>query len=261
MATDPKSLLKELYQALSDRPLEPDDPFYVPYMQDDREEPDPVARLLTEIQFSPVESLHMVSGQRGTGKSTELLRLKSMLKEEGYIVFHIDMLDYIHTSEPVEISDFLLASSIALAEAAKEEHQLNEVYESYWQRLIHFVNSEIELEEVTVNTDILGFGAEFKTRLKRDDSFKQQLQKATRGHINRLVEDTHKFVVNLITKLRQSQNNPDLEVVFIIDSFEQIRGHINNADQVHNSIIQLFSTHGRNLKLPMIHMIITVPPI
>ncbi|MES9904536.1 MAG: hypothetical protein ABW168_17900 [Sedimenticola sp.] len=260
MPTDSKQLLKSLYQALSDRPLPPDDAFYVPYMQEDVEELDPVARLYTEIDYSASESLQMVSGQRGTGKSTELLRLKGTLEDNGYIVFHIDMLEYIHTSEPIEISDFLLASTMALAEAAKDVYGLDQIHEGYLTRLMSFIQTEIKLDEIAIKGGATDFGTEIKMRLQRDDSFKRKLQETSRGHISRLVEDAHQFVVELVTSLREKTGNPDQQIVFIIDSFEQIRGHANNANKVHDSIVQLFSTHGRNLKFPMLHMVITVPP-
>lgn len=260
MSTEPKFLLKSLYQALQDRPLLSDDPYYVPYMQEDLKGQDPVAQIQTAIEFSSSESLQMVSGQRGTGKSTELSRLKANLEKSGFIVFHIDMLAYIHTAEPVDISDFLLASTLALAEAAERDYQLTQVQENYFERLKNFLGAEIKLEEVSIKAETGAFSADIKTRLKRDDSFRRKLQKHSEGHINRLVEDTETFIVELVTALREKTENPDQQVVFIIDSFEQIRGTIHNANDVHNSIVRLFSTHGKNLKFPMIHMVITVPP-
>lgn len=260
MSTDPKTLLKLLHQALSDHPLAAGNAYYVPYMQEDTTEEDPVAHLQTQIEFSESESLQMVSGQRGTGKSTELLRLKENLEKSGYIVFHIDMLEYIHTGEPVEISDFLLASTLALAEAAEKDYELTQVHENYFERLKNFLSSEIKLEEITVKANAEVFSTDIKTRLKRDDSFKRKLQKQSQGHISQLVADTETFVVELVKALRDKTNNPDKQVVFIIDSFEQIRGRVTNAKEVHNSIVRLFSTHGKNLRFPMIHMVITVPP-
>jgi len=260
MTIDAKSRLKQLYQALADHPLEPDDPFYVPFMQNDKSEPDPVTRIFTDISFSESSSLQMVSGQRGTGKSTEFLRLKAMLEKEHYIVFYIDMLDYIHSTEPVEISDFLLSSTLAIAQAAEEKYGLSQVHENYLERLKDFLLSEVQLEEIGLKTDLNEFGADIKMRLKRDDTFKKRLQKVSRGHISRLVDDSHHFVANLVEALRDKVANPDQQIVFIIDSFEQIRGHSTNANKVHDSIVQLFSTHGNNLRFPMLHMVITVPP-
>ena len=260
MSTEPKFLLKSLYQALSDRPLLSDDPYYIPYMQEDLNGLDPVAQIQTAIEYSSSESLQMVSGQRGTGKSTELSRLKSNLEDSGYVVFHIDMLNYIHTAEPVDISDFLLASTLALAEAAERDYQLTQVQENYFERLKNFLGSEIELEDISIKADTRIFSADIKTRLKRDDSFRRKLQKHSQGHISRLVADTEQFITELVTALREKTQDPDKQVTLIIDSFEQIRGTIHNANDVHNSIVRLFSTHGKNLRFPMIHMVITVPP-
>lgn len=83
MDTNPKQKLKELYQALHDRPLDPADPhdaqWYVPYFKNLAV--DPIEEIVGEIGFNDFESLHYVTGQRGTGKSTELLRLKQRLLE------------------------------------------------------------------------------------------------------------------------------------------------------------------------------------
>ena len=260
MSIEPKFLLKSLYQALMDRPLLSDDPYYLPYMQEDLKGQDPVAQIQTAIEFSSSESLQMVSGQRGTGKSTELSRLKSNLENNNFIVFHIDMLAYVHTAEPVDISDFLLASTLALAEAAERDYQLTQVQENYFERLKNFLGAEVKLEEVSLKAETGAFSADIKTRLKRDDSFRRKLQKQSQGHISRLVEDTEIFITELVIALREKTEDPNKQVVFIIDSFEQIRGTIHNANDVHNSIVRLFSTHGKNLRFPMIHMVITVPP-
>ena len=70
-----KQTLKTLYQALSDRPLNfgEDTELYEPYVEK-LPGGDPILELKTTIEFSESESLHLVSGQRGTGKSTELDR-------------------------------------------------------------------------------------------------------------------------------------------------------------------------------------------
>lgn len=62
--------LKTAYNALEDRPLEPDDPYYVPFRE--QGDDDPIADLGVAIAFAPSNSVHLVSGQRGNGKSTEL---------------------------------------------------------------------------------------------------------------------------------------------------------------------------------------------
>ncbi|HRJ52103.1 MAG TPA: hypothetical protein PLE99_04990 [Candidatus Thiothrix moscowensis] len=261
----PKLKLKELYQALREKPLDPADPvdarWYVPYVQ--QLPYDPIAEICNEIGFNDTESLYYVTGQRGTGKSTELLRLRRLLKDSGVVVFYIDMLDYLHMSEPVEISDFLIAVASGMAAQAKNEHDLDVLEQNLWEKLKWFLGRvEINVSHVNAEVELpaVKFGADITARLKADDSFKQRLQKAVRGHITELVQQVQDFVIALVGGLRQKYQHPGLQVAVIIDSFEQIRGYYGNVRQVYESVVRLFGADGKHLRLPMMHTVITIPP-
>ena len=255
-----KANLKALYQALQDAPLDPLNDFYEPYVAA-LADGDPIQELKIAVEFSESESLHLVSGQRGTGKSTELLRLKSILEAEPqYTVFYLDMLDYLSESEPVEVTDFLLAASAGLAAQAKETFGFDSLHESYWERIENLLLSEVKIGEATLKAGADGFGATLKAQLKRDASFKRKLQKATQGHIVQLTTQVNEFIVGLVAEIRKKLNHPDQQVVFIVDSFEQIRGTTQNAREVHDSVVRLFGSYGENLHLPQLHFVITVPP-
>jgi hypothetical protein len=266
MDANPKQKLKELYQALYERPLDPakqqDAQWYVPYIQAGGDTPDPIAEICNEINFSESESLHYVTGQRGTGKSTELLRLRQELTESGLIVLYVDMLEYLHMAEPAEISDFLLAVSAGLANQVAEHHGLS-IQESYWDKIKIFLK-RLEFDKAVIKSSLklpaLEFGADLSARLKADDTFKQQLQQAIRGHTNELVNQVHDFSRELVAVLRTKYNNPDLQIAVIVDSFEQIRGYYGNVEQVHKSVVRLFGADGKHLRLPTLHTVITVPP-
>ena len=260
--SDEKQTLKTLYRALKERPLDPqlDAAIYEPYVAT-LPDGDPIARLQSGIEFAESQSLQLVTGQRGTGKSTELKRLRNTLVDDGYIVFYVDMLDYLHPSEPVEITDFLVAVCLGLAEEAKESYQFDELQQSYWERLREF-STRIKLQKLSAGFNAAGlkFGVDLAENLKIDDTFKRQLQEASRGHIKQLVADAHGFVRQVVDSLRTKTNAPDQQVVLIVDSFEQIRGHYKNAREVHDSIAGLFNTHGEHLQLPTLHTVITIPP-
>lgn len=263
--TNPKQHLKELYQALRDKPLDPanehDAQWYVPYVQ--QLETDPIAEIFNEITFNDAESLHYVTGQRGTGKSTELLRLRRLLSDNGVVVFYVDMLHYLHMSEPAEISDFLIAVAGGLAQQAREQHQLHVEEESFWDKLQHFI-SRLEIEKTTLKSSLdlpaVKFGADITTRLRSDDTFKQRLQKVTRGYTTELVQQVQEFAITLVSTLRTKYKNPDLQVAIVIDSFEQIRGYYGNVEDVYRSVVRLFGADGKHLRLPMMHTVITIPP-
>jgi len=105
-ANEQRELLKALFNNLEDVPLEPDHPFYYPFLQATAD--DPIAELAERISFSQSQSVNLFTGQRGSGKSTEFRRLRKMLIEDGCEVFLLDMRDYMNLTTSVEISDFLI---------------------------------------------------------------------------------------------------------------------------------------------------------
>src|SRR5438552_2849611 len=80
-----------------DAPLEPGDPLYEPLY--DTDPGDPIRLIHQDIEFSEVQSLNFISGFRGSGKTTELFRLRKKLRDEGYFVAYVNALDYILPSE------------------------------------------------------------------------------------------------------------------------------------------------------------------
>ncbi len=102
MTPEQKKRLSDFYNRLAIRPLAPDDPYYEPFLKEAVGEGDPIAKLATGISWSKAASVSLLSGQRGSGKSTELRRLKADLEAEGCVVFLCDMRDYMNLTQPIE---------------------------------------------------------------------------------------------------------------------------------------------------------------
>ena len=120
-----EEFLREFYRNLSDQPLEPDHNWYVPiYGGLASASADPVQRLARCIEWQPLESAQLFSGFRGTGKSTELRRLRRLLEERGCKVVLCDMKDYLNLSTPVDISDFLISIAGAVGDALAADPEL-----------------------------------------------------------------------------------------------------------------------------------------
>ena len=130
MAKADNAFLQSFYQQLIDKPLEPDDRLYVPLYEKGATSPsDPVNELQATIEWSPIESAQLFSGFRGTGKSTELRRLKAQLEkappEQGSTkVVLCDMQEYLNLTTPIDVSDFLLAVAGAFGDALKTDPAL-----------------------------------------------------------------------------------------------------------------------------------------
>ncbi len=244
----------EYYRNLASRPLEPDDPFYVPLLErDELVSSDPVQRLLHCIQWQPSESVQLFSGFRGTGKSTELRRLARSLREAGHLVVLCDMEDYLNLSMPVDVSDFLIAVAGAFGESLQAEDLLGNdpSVPSYWDRFTSFCKTRVEPTEL----DLKGL----KIGLKADPNFKQKIQERMRGHLGSLVADVREFMADCVLRLRK-RHGEDRKVVLLLDSIEHLRGTSTNAAEVHASLENLFSGHPDKLRFQSLHVVYTVPP-
>ncbi|NNM82696.1 MAG: ATP-binding protein [Burkholderiales bacterium] len=252
------AFLRDFYKSLQDTPLEPGDAKYVPYLEHNASDADPIGCIATRIDLTDAASVNLVSGQRGSGKSTELRRLKHLLEKQGCVVFLCDMQDYMNLTTAVEITDFFITVMGALGEATRIEFGEDIAREGYWERLVNFLNSEVELKEIKAGVEAARI--DIVASLKEDPSYKSRLQAGLRGHVARLVRQSHEFASQVVDHVRRKTGDPDKKVVLIVDSLEQIRGVGTEASEVHQSVENLFSGHASSLSIPKLHVVYTIPP-
>ena len=253
MKPEDNQFLKAFFNAVSNRPLEPDDKRYVSLYDAALTDADPVRQLAQAVEWA-TESVRLFSGYRGAGKSTELRRLKRQLEESGHLVFLCDMEDYLNLSTAVDVSDFLMAVAGSFDDAIRDEHgSAVASSENYWQRLEGFLTS-LKVDGVSVAA------AGFKASLQSDPTFKHRLQERMAGHLGALVADVRQFCADRVAALRTHANAPDRKVVLLLDSVEHIRGTFANAADVQSSVENLFANHAEKLRIPDMHIVYTVPP-
>lgn len=252
--------LKRLYNALADRVLEPNDPVYVPEVNGSGPS-NAVDEIANEVDWQEGGGVCLFTGQRGTGKSTELKRLKRLLEEKGAVVFYVDLSEFILLTKEIEITDFLISVAGAMSEAVQTRFGGSPAGRGYWERFWHFLHSEVVLEDVTVKADLAKVTAvEVKASLKNDPTFKQRVQEASRGYVAKLVQQAHTFLGDAVDYVRQTTGNSDQKVVLLLDSVERIRGVGSEADKVFQSVRNLFFAHANHLFIPKLHVVYTVPP-
>ncbi len=264
MANDDSAFLKDFYRNLRDRPIEPDDPWYVSLYDDPELTPaDPVRRLRFNIETSDLETAQLFSGFRGTGKSTELRRLKAELEASGAVVVICDMQDYLNLHTPVDVSDFLLAMAGAFGESLKADPDIlgtDQLSEGYFERFWAFMTrTKVDLTGLGASAKLSDVGVDLKANLKADPTFRQVLQKRLQGHLGALVSDVHAFFQDCVEAL-QARYGQDVRVVLLLDSVENIRGTALNATEVAASLEVLFHLHAEKLRIPNLHVVYTVPP-
>lgn len=256
--------LRLLYKSLIGKgamPLKPSDEYYVPILQASPES-DPILALWQRIDLAESESVNLLTGFRGNGKSTELLRLKAMLEKSGCQVFLVNMLDYVLMTKPLALSDFVLSLMAALASEVEKSsnEELRPLSSSYWQRLQKFLETEVSLEDINLEVKGGSAAAKLGFKLKTDPEFKIRIQKHLEGHLTHLVQDAREFVVALVGKIRTLASDQDKKVVFLVDSLEQLRGVGEEASKIYASVVEVFSGQSANLAFPQLHIVYTVPP-
>jgi energy-coupling factor transporter ATP-binding protein EcfA2 len=249
------SKLEKFYNTLEDKSIDPTNAYYYPFLEESNS--DPIAELASRIKFSVSESVNLFSGQSGSGKSTELKRLKQILQQRGCEVFLLDMKEYMNLNTPVEVSDFLISIMTALSEKIEQRFEKAPAKRGYLERLDDFLKQEVNLDNMGVK---IGVG-DIKASLKSDPTFKQRLQDSLQGHTAKIVSEAHLFAQEAVSFIRQKTNDNNKKVVLLIDSVEQIKGvGVDNSEKVHKSVANLFSGHADGLKIPMLHIVYTIPP-
>lgn len=268
MSDTDRSFLRELYRKLADMALEPNDPFYEPIHQRLGLD-DPVQQISTLIDFDGIDSIRLFSGFRGSGKTTELLRLRDVLQKRGYFVLYADALDYVNAAEPIDISDLLMVMAGAFSDALETHADIDIGQESYWTRLWNFLHTQVSVREGTVKLEaatpggsLLGgikTGLDLKFELKSATSFRKALQGALVNKLNELKRNVDSFFEFGVKKIKEGRGE-NTQVVFIFDQLEQLRGTLQTEREVIQSVERIFSTHVDLLRIPYIHAVFTVPP-
>ena len=266
MPADDLPFIRNFFRAVTDRPLglrKEDASLYVPfYEKDPFSQHDPVKLLARPIEFSMGQSVQLFSGYRGSGKSTELRRLQQHLSKQGYKVVLCDIEDYLNPSQPVDISDFLIALAGAFGEKLVEAGHLTEdpAHEGYWTRLTNFlVQTDVTVTEASVTVPLPAATPNVKAALKSDPSFRQRLQSRMSGHLGELVQQVRTYIEECVKRVK-ARFDDNTEVVLLLDSMEHIVGTSINATQVQNSVVNLFATHAEKLHFDFLHVVYTMPP-
>ena len=259
MRLEEDAFLGEFFRQVSATPLDPEDPRYVPLYQDpELVRFDPVDALTRAISWTHGESVQLLSGFRGTGKSTELRRLKHRLESAHYLVLLCDMEQYLNLSTPLDVTDFLLAVCGALNEELGRLGFLEDGLKRSWgDRLIRILAGKIEISEVKAGA--LGVSASIKASLKTDPDFKKLVQQRMAGHLGTLMNEVYDYFEMCTEAIKRRKSTP-VELVLLLDSIEHIRGTTVNAREVQSSVENLFVSHADKLHFPGWHVIYTVPP-
>ncbi len=239
--------LRQFNANLSFEPLDPDtengQKWYVPLWEHGTA---PTDELLATIELSDDRtSAQLLTGPDGSGKTTELLRLRDTLLDRGYQVARVDMTEYLDMDGAINIVDFLTAVALGVVDELPAAD--GNVAKGRFERLLDL------LKRVRVSVDKVGldFGVasvDLKTQLKGNPDFVRRLRAEVEPNLAQFAIEIRQFIA-------AAGAEADQPLVLIVDQGEKLGGD----DQAMGSVRDLFAHHSARLLLPGVHVVYTVP--
>lgn len=248
-----KATLRQFRAALVevDQPLQPQDDFYVPNLHGTQEE-DVIALLLEDILLPNATSsqIFYFTGQRGTGKSTELRRLELLLQGEQAQVIRFDSLDFITDTEKITVESLLLLVAAALAAEADKRYKQDFVNANAWTRFAEWLQTDVQITGVTAG----GLGVKLKEQ--------QAGVTAKIKNFSSPLEWTKKiqaFAGDIVEFIRTTSQRE--RVVVIVDSLERLRGvSAKDQDDMFAHVVSTFAGNFDRLRVPGAAVVYATPP-
>lgn len=266
----PATTVTEAFNEVNpDVALGPDDPRHVDFTRWRGDDPI-AARVASRIQRASAADgryiKQLVAGHRGSGKTTELYRLKERLDESDFVVIYFDSAEEVDINN-VDYADVLLAT-ISQVTSQAQRHDLFVPVGSLEQlraKLEPIVRDVVTETTRTAEAEggaeakgglwgVGGFFAKARAAIKNDATKREQVRTVLRQSPTLFLEDLNDIIDNLQTQIR-SRGKAGL--VVIIDSLDRIVPNpLPDGRTTHS---QIFVTHADQLKAPRCHMVFTVP--
>lgn len=252
--------LKIYYNRCNDDALRPTDPRYVDIdaMVGRPRGHSWVERLAGELELSDSPKKLLITGLRGTGKSTELLKLEQQLGQRdgaNQLIVLVDANAVLDLANEIDVPDILTtivhATERKVLEAEGKDPEDALADGGYLRRLwTWLVRTDIELGKFDLGP--AGLVAEMKTR----PTLRQRIRATLVEHTSTFRHDVCEELVQLEHRAQQAGYS---RITVIFDSLEQLRGLSTNWKDVLKSAEQVFGGGAPHLQLP-IHAVYTVPP-
>ncbi|MFA7242286.1 MAG: hypothetical protein WC091_19415 [Sulfuricellaceae bacterium] len=260
--------LDEVYRACDpDKPLAATDERYVDLseVRGTKVIAETIARSISRCDAAQFHQ-QLLTGHRGCGKSTELLRLKAELETQNFFVVYIDVeelldlvdLDYLDVllSIAKETENVLRSAGITLNDTLLENLSAwfseRVVENSSTHELAGAVKTQAEAGAT------LPFFAKLMSRLTAEIKTASSRRTTTRQNLERelavFIEKLNVLIDDARTKVRQRGRK---DLVLIVDGLEKMHYRLLGDGQ--STHAHLFVLHAEQLKAPKCHIVYTMP--
>ena len=261
--------LKDAYNAVNPvSPLPPNDPRYINLTQVRGK--DVVDSLFTGISWSDRFMTQLITGHRGCGKSTELLRLRAQLEEAGYVVLYFEADDDLDLND-LEYTDLLLTiarrviSDLQLQEIRLRPELLREI-EAWFSETLYTREERREVERDLGTEARLGLGlpeglplvaylmARVTSQIKTGRAVKTEIRRKLDPQVSQLIGNLNLMLKDAHAKIRQQGKQG---LVLLVDNLDRIiYRDLGDRRTTHTA---LYVEHGEQLCDLDCYTVYTVP--
>ena len=250
---------EQLLTAINDtfdpwRPLPAGDPLYVD-CKSVRGDADIIRSLGNSITRSTRDKCHLYAGHRGNGKSTELLRLKQHLENNGCFVVYFDAEEADIDTIDTQYTDILLSCTKHLTLAIKDAYSqpILDWLKARWASIKNFLDTEVELESLKIEQQIEQIG-KVTSSLKFNPSYRAQIREKIEPHTISLRDALNEFIRDAKKKLPDGKQ----KLVVIVDNLDRIVP-VQKGDDGKTNHDEIFIDRADQLRSLECNIIYTVP--
>jgi hypothetical protein len=245
-------ILKNIYNAFDPfEALPAGDPVYV-NCSAVRGEENILVDVGRQITYADRITHQLYTGHRGAGKSTELLRLKADLEEQGYKVVYFAAEEADIDPEDAQYTDILLACTRNLLRELKgNTTPIMEWLRSRKTELVDALQSDVALgDDINVEVPF----SKLTTTLKVSPTARAKIREMVEPHTPSLIEALNDFIQEAMAKTPQKTTD---KLILIVDSLDRIPPILRENQPSNHE--QIFVDRSEQLKMLGCHVIYTVP--
>jgi hypothetical protein len=223
-------------------------------------------RLAKYIEFSALldpaaekPACVLFTGLPGSGKSTELLRLRTRLEQRhgaNLLAVLIQAENVLDLTDTIDVSDIYVSilyeveRRVLLAEGKDSSTAMKD---GIWSRVANLLDGDVTIE---AKATMAVLGASLALEMKENPDVRREVRRRVERSTSRFLRLCRAELKNLRDRALQAGY---AGIVVIYDSLEKLRGITTNFAEVLRSAELLFAGDAQHLQLP-IHTLYTVPP-
>jgi AAA ATPase domain len=246
-----EDLLDEMYNAFTPIPLQPGDPAYV-NCREVRGDEDVVEDLGRTVRRSHDFTYQLYSGYRGSGKTTELLRLKKDLEERGHVVVYFVADEEDISVQDAQYTDILLACTRHLLKKLREANSTPIL--NWLKGRLHDLKdvmlTEINIDQITLEVGLKEF-AKIAAAVRTEPGQRQKIRERLEPHTETLIQALNAFIAD------GSKLSEKVKLLVIADNLDRIVPIFRDNGRSNHE--EIFLDRHEQLKALNCHIIYTVP--